>query len=130
MPIGNGVRSPVEIVQDVLRDVRDIVRGEVQLARTEVKGELQKAGKAGGYFAAAGICGFFAGACLVACIIAALATTMPVWLAALFMCVILACIAGAVYAGGRSRMKTVHPVPERTVETMKDNLEWAKRRTT
>ena len=130
MPNGSDVRSPVEIVQDVVRDVGDIVRSEMQLARAEVTRELQKAGKAGGYFAAAGVCGLMAAACLVTCVIAALALAMPVWLAALFTCLFLACIAGAVYAGGRSKMKTVHPVPERTVESIKENLAWAKQRTT
>ncbi len=130
MPNGSEVRSPVEIVQDVLRDVSEIVRGEMRLARAEVTEKLQKAGNAGGYFGGAALCGFLAAACLTTCIIAALALVMPVWLAALLLCLFLTCIAAALYHGAQLKVRGVHPVPERTVETIKDNLQWAKQRTT
>lgn len=130
MPNGNDVRSPVEIIQDVLRDVGEIVRAELHLARAEMTEKLQMSGKAGGFLAGAAICGLLAAASLTTCIIAALALAMPVWLAALLTCLFLTCIAGALYAGGRSKLKTVQPVPERTVETLRDDLQWAKQRTT
>lgn len=130
MPNGNEERSPGAIVQDVLRDVGDIVQGEIRLARAEIGEKAKKAGKAGGYFGGAAVCGLLAGMSFTACGIAALALAMPVWLAALLMGVFLVCIAAAAYAGGRAKLKTVDPVPERTVETMRENIQWAKHRTT
>jgi Putative Actinobacterial Holin-X, holin superfamily III len=129
MPNGNDVRSPVEIIQDVLRNVGDVVRAELHLARAEMTEKLQKTGKAGGFFAGAAICGFLAAASLAACIIAALALAMPVWLAALLTCLFLTCIAAALYHGAQVKIKGVRPAPELTVETMKDNLQWARQRT-
>jgi len=125
-----GERSAGDIVQDVVRDVGDIVRGEIRLARAEISEKAGKAGKAGGLFGGAAVCGLFAGACLVTACIAALALAMPLWLAAALMFVLLACAGGAFYAGARSRLKQIDPVPERTVQTAKDTVQWAKHRTT
>jgi len=123
-------RSPAEIVQDVLRDVSDIVRAEIRLARTEMTEQAQKAGQAAGFFAGAAVCGLLAAACLTACIIALIALVTPVWVAALLTCIFLVCIAAAVYHGAQLKLKGFQPVPQRTIETMKETLQWAKERTT
>jgi uncharacterized membrane protein YqjE len=125
-----GERSAGEIVQDVMRDVGEVVRGEVRLAGAELGEKARKAGKAGGIFGVAALCGLMGFASLVVTGIAALALVMPLWLAALLMGVFLTCIAAAAYAGGKAKMKDIDPVPERTVRTIKDDIEWAKHRTT
>jgi len=122
------MRSTGEILRDIARDFQDMVRAEIRLARTEITDKVQRAGKAGGLFGGAAFCGLMAGACFVVACIAALSLAMPLWLAALIMCVFLACIGGACYQGGRNRLKQIDPVPERTVATMKDTKEWANQR--
>ncbi len=122
-------RSLGEIVQDVLRDVQEVIRSEMRLARAEVSEKARKAGKAGGLLGAAAFCGILAAACLVTTGIAALALAMPVWLAALLMCIFLGCIGGACYAGGRARLRRVDMKPQQTIETIKEDVEWAKQRT-
>lgn len=126
----HGERSAGDIAQDVLRDVAEIVRGEVRMARVEIREKAVKAGKAGGLFGGAAVCGLFAGGCFVTACIAALAMHMPLWLAASLMGLFLVCAGSAFYAGARSRLKQIDPVPERTVQTAKDTLQWAKHRTT
>ena len=121
-------RSVGEIVEDVVRDFGDIVRSELRLARVEITEKVQKAETAAGLLGGAAVCGFFAFGSLVTCCIAALALVMPVWLAALLMSVFLVCIAAALYAGGRARLRNVSPVPEQTVETIKEQVTWTKRR--
>jgi hypothetical protein len=130
MPNQNGERSPGAIVQDVLRDVGDIVQGEIRLAKAEFGEKAQKAGRAGGYLGGAAICGLFAGGCLVGAFIAALALAMPVWLAAALMCLFLTMIAAAAYYAGRQKLRIIDPVPGRTVQTMRETLQWARHRTT
>jgi len=125
-----GERSAGEIMQDVVRDVGEVVRGEVRLAKAEMAETARNAGKAGGFFGGAAVCGVMGLASLVAAGIAALALLMPLWAAALIMGVLLVCIGGVMYAGGRSKLKEVHAVPEKTVETIKDDVQWAKHRTT
>jgi len=122
-------RSTGEILSDIGRDLQEMVRAELRLARRELVEKAQRAGKAGGLLGAAALCGLFAFACLVLTCVTALAYAMPLWLAALMMAVFLACIGGACYAGGRERLKKIDLVPERTVQAMKDNVAWTNRRT-
>ena|SRR5579883_1940650 len=129
MPNGNGDRSPGEIVQDVLRDVGEIVQGEIRLAKAEIGEKAQKAGKAGGYMGGAAVCGLLAAMCFTAACIGLLALAMPVWLASALMCLFLVCCGAALYFAGRQKLRAIDPVPERTVESMKENVQWAKHRT-
>jgi protein-S-isoprenylcysteine O-methyltransferase Ste14 len=126
----NGERPPGAIVQDLLRDVGDIVQGEIRLAKAEIGEKAQSAGKAGGFLGTAAVCGLLAGMCFTTIFIALMATAMPVWLAALLMCMFLVCIGAAFYFGGRQKLRTIDPVPQRTVETMRENVQWARHRTT
>jgi hypothetical protein len=121
-------RSAGDIVQDALNHVGDIVRGEIRLARAEIREKAGKAGKAGGLAGGAAFCGLMAGICLVGACVAALALAMPVWAAALVMCFLLGCTGAALYAGARARFKQIDPKPEMTVQTAKDTLQWAKHR--
>jgi nitrate/nitrite transporter NarK len=105
------------------------MRSELRLARTEMMDKAKQAGKAGGMLGVAAVAALMALACLVTAGIAAMALAMPLWLAALIMCVFLVCIGGAAYAGGRARLRRVKPVPERTVQTIKDDVQWAKQQT-
>jgi hypothetical protein len=130
MPIESEMRGPAAIVQDVLRDVGDIVQGEIRLAKAEMGEKAQRAGKAGGLMGGAALCGLLAAICLTTTFVAAMATAMPLWLAALLMCLFLVCIAAACYYGGRAKLKDVNAVPQRTLDSMRENLQWAKHRMT
>jgi hypothetical protein len=54
---------------------------------------------------------------------------MPSWAAALIVGTALAVVAGMTLAAGLKRFKQIHPTPERTVETIKEKVEWAKQHT-
>jgi len=124
-----GERSMAEILRDIIGDIQEMIHSEVRLAKAELTEKAQQAGRAGGMLGACALCGFLAAGCFVATIVAALALAMPVWLAALLMGVFLTCTGWALYLGGRVRWRHVHPVPDRTVQTLKDNVAWAKHRT-
>ena len=114
-----------EIFQCVVHDVQDLFRSEVRLARAELNEDVTRTRSAATMMAPAMIAALFAGMCLVAACIAGLALVLPVWAASLIMTVLLG-IAGAVlFVIGRAKLRTVRGVPE-TVQTMKDNVEWAK----
>jgi Putative Actinobacterial Holin-X, holin superfamily III len=54
---------------------------------------------------------------------------MPMWGAALLLFVIMALLTAVLLTAGKKRFKTVHAKPEKTVETMKENVEWVKSQT-
>jgi Putative Actinobacterial Holin-X, holin superfamily III len=62
-----------------------------------------------------------------ACVVAALATGMDVWLAALIVTVVYAVAAGGLALIGKQKInQATPPVPEQTVETVKEDVQWAK----
>ena len=94
----------------------------------------EKAGKAGpgfGMWGAAGVIALLAGGALTAFLILALDGAMPNWLAALIVGVVYAAIAGVLYVSGKQRVEEAgSPVPEKTIETVKEDVQWAKHPTT
>lgn len=121
-------RSLKDIIGDVVQDIENIVRNEIRLATIELKEKALKAGLAVGILAGAGLLGFFAMAIFIVTAIVALAIVLPLWLSCLIIAVLLAGAAGGAYVTGRMALQKVNPVPQRTVETVKDNIEWAKTR--
>ena len=59
-------------------------------------------------------------------ILFALATVMPIWAAALLLFGIMGATTAVLVTAGTKRFKTVHATPEKTIETIKENVEWVK----
>ena len=125
---GEDQRSLSVLLGHVLGDVSRIVQAELRLARTEVSEQARRAGKAGGLFGGAAITGLLAAACFVTACIAALALLMAVWLAAVIVGIALSIAAAGAYAAGRQRLQDVDVVPQHTVRTLREDIEWAKQR--
>ena len=122
-------RSLNEIMLDIIADIRRIIRAELQLARTEINENVVTARKAGAAFGAAVATGILAGMCFVGTCIAALALALPVWLASLITGALLASLAAVAYRVGRAKLKRTGLAPRRTIQTIKDDIPWAKQRT-
>ena len=119
-------RSFSDVVQDILRNVQDIVRSEVRLAKAEIREEAAKAKSSAVFLGAGAVTTVFAILFLLLTMVYALALAMPSWAAALIVGAALALTATMMLKAGIKRFKQIHPTPERTVETIKENVEWAK----
>jgi uncharacterized membrane protein YqjE len=126
---GENSRSIADVLQDILANVQAIVRSEVRLAKTEVTEEVTKAGRAAGVMAGGLVTALFTAWLLLLTILFAFATVMPMWGAALLLSVIMALVTAVLLTLGKKRFKTVHAKPEKTIETMKENVEWVKNQT-
>ena len=124
-----GERSAAAILQDVVGDLQDIVHSEIRLVKAEAAEKTRQVSKGGAMFGAAAVAGLLGGMAMVAAIVAALALWLPVWGAALAVAVLLGVAALVLYISGRSKMASFTPVPEQTVETIKEDVEWVKHRT-
>jgi hypothetical protein len=51
------------------------------------------------------------------------------WAATLIVALLMAAVAAALIMGGIRRGKRIHPTPERTMASVKENLEWMKQPT-
>ena len=116
-----------ELVKQLAEETSLLVRKELELARAEMTQKGKKAGIGLGELDGAGIVALYALGALTACFIAALALAMPVWLAALIVSVVYGIIAGVLALIGRRQLQqSMPPVPERTQQTIKEDIEWAK----
>ena len=124
-----GERSFSEVVESIVGNIQTIIRSEIRLAKTEVKEEVAKAGRATGILAAGGLLGLYAGGFFLLTIVRALENITAPWLASLIVAVLVGVAAFVAISAGRARMKRVHPAPDKTIKTVKENIEWVKDQT-
>ena len=124
--------SMAQLISGIVGDAQELVRKEIALARQEVREELDAAKSAGIKLGIAGAVLAVGGLLLVLAIAQGIADLLdwPVWAGYALVGVVLAVVGGILFSVGQRQIKHVHPVPERTVETMKENVEWIKDRTT
>jgi hypothetical protein len=115
-----------DLIGNISNDLSTLFRQEVELAKAEVKQEATKAGKAAGMLGGAGFAGYLAVVLLSFALVFGLSNVMDPGWAALIVAVIWAAIGGVLYSTGRKRLKTVDPVPHRTVDTIKEDAQWLK----
>ena len=125
----DGERSVADVLQDVLRNLQEIVRSEMRLAKVEIRDEARQAVSSGIWIAAGLVGALSAWSFLLWTVAYLLATRMSTWAATLTVAVVLACAAAVLIIGGIRRVKHVQPIPEQTVESIKENLEWMKQLT-
>lgn len=119
-------RSVGELVSAVTSDVQTLFRQEVELAKIEVQQEAKAAGKAAGMFGGAGFAGYMVAVFGSLAAVFGLANVMDAGWAALIVTGVWAVVGAVLYVMGRSRMRTVSPTPEQTVETLKEDAKWAR----
>jgi hypothetical protein len=116
-----------ELLRQLSDETTRLVHQELELAKAELTQKGKQAGTGAGLFGAAGAIGFLALAALTACFILALDAAMPAWLAALIVAVVYGAIAAVLALQGRNKVKqATPPVPEQTIETVKEDVQWAK----
>jgi MFS family permease len=124
----DGERSIAELVKDLSRQSSELAHKEVELAKAEMAIKARRLGIGAGAFGAAGLIGLLAAGALTATFILALDTAMDSWLAALIVTVVYGAIAGVMALAGKKRVEAgTPPVPERAIESTKQDVEEAKR---
>lgn len=107
-------------------DVSQLMRKEVQLARVELHEEAKRAGRAGGMLGGAAGLGLLAAVMLSFALAWLLDRWMATALAFLIVGVAWAIGAAVLLRAGRAALAAVDPVPEQTVETLKEDVAWAR----
>jgi hypothetical protein len=128
MPELRQERSIGELFGQLSQDMTLLVRQEIQLARTEMSDKLSRLATNLVSVAAGGFVAYLGGLALVAAVILALRDLANISLAvsALIVGAVLAVIGWVMLQRGLKEMKRVDLAPRRTVETLKDDVQWAK----
>jgi uncharacterized membrane protein YqjE len=117
-----------ELFGELSREMSGLVRDEVELAKVEMTEKAKKAGIGAGIIAGGAVVALGAFGALTAFFIMVLGLVMATWLAALIVFVVYAAIAAVLVMVGRNRLqRATPPVPQETVETLREDVQWAKR---
>jgi hypothetical protein len=121
--------STAELLQNIAGNFGDIVRSEVQLAKAEIREEVRKAARGGAMLGAGAVMALFGASFFLWTLAFALTSAMPVWAAALIVSILLFASGGFMLATGLSQMRRVHAKPEKTMECVREDVQWIKQRT-
>ena len=119
-------RSIGELFSELAGETATLIRQEVALAKVEL---TQKAGKAGGHVGSLAIGGAVAYAallCALAGVIILLAGLVPLWVAAFVVAAITGLIGGMMISKALAGLKQINVAPRQTIETLKEDAQWAK----
>ena len=120
-------RSLGELFGDLSRQMSALVRQEIELARAEVTGKATSAARDVAIMGA-GIGLLYAGllALIGAAVLFLADQGVSPWLAALVVAIVVAVVGGLLVMSSRQSLANRDMAPKRTVETLKDDAEWAK----
>jgi uncharacterized membrane protein YqjE len=121
-------KSLGDLFGELSGEFTDLMRTQIELAKVEVRGEARKAGRTAGMFGGAAVAGYMA--LLLVSFAAAwgLANVMNEGWAFLIVGVVYAIVAYVLYLRGRDRAKQMNVVPEQTVDSVKEDVQWARQK--
>jgi uncharacterized membrane protein YqjE len=119
--------STGDLVKQLADQTSTLVRQEIELAKAELSAKGKVAGEGAGMFGGAAIVALLALGTLTALVLSLLDKAMDFTLAALIVTLVYAAVATVLALGGRTRLKRgMPPAPEQTIETVKEDVQWAK----
>jgi len=123
----SGDRSAADLVRDIISNAQEMVRSEVKLAKAEFREETTKTLSGAKKMAIAAGAGLFALTFVLWSVAMLLARVLPDWVATLLVGIVLGAVAGVLYSRARSEIQM--PTPDKTIENIKENVEWMKNQT-
>lgn len=122
-------RSLGELFKELSQETSTLVRQEMALAKAEMSQQASRVGKDVGFLAVGGAVLYAGLLVILAAITIILAEFMPWWLSTLLVGIVVAGAGFGLVQKGRSDLKQTHLAPQQTIETLKEDKEWAKRQT-
>ena len=115
-----------ELLKQLSEETTTLVKQELDLAKAEMTQKGKQAGTGVGLLGGGGVAGLMALIALTLTLIYLLDTFMKTWIAALIVTVLWGAVAGALALKGKKELQEVNPAPEQTIETVKEDVQWAK----
>ena len=120
-----------ELLKQLSQETTTLVKQELDLAKAEMTEKGKQAGVGAGFIGGGALVGLGAFGAFTAFLIALLQTAVNhTWLAALIVTAVYGAIAAVLALRGKDKIQeATPPAPEQTVETLKEDVEWARTRT-
>jgi len=122
-------RSLGELFSELAQETSTLVRQEVQLASTEMGHKASRVGKDVGFLAAGGAVAYAGLLAILAGVIVLLGQVIPMWLSALLIGLVVAGVGYFLVRRGLDALKREDLAPRQTIETLKEDQQWAKDQT-
>jgi hypothetical protein len=122
-------RSLGELFSDLTRSFSTLIRQELDLARTEMTARAGRMSRGGAMVGIGGALLYAAVLGVMAFVILGLVELgLSPWLAALLVTIIVAVAGGLLVTAGQNALRKADLVPRRTIDTIRDDADWAKER--
>jgi xanthine/uracil permease len=118
--------SVSELFQELADQTRTLVSLEVNLAKAELSEKASKMGRSAGFMAAGGFIIYAGFLAIMAAVIIALANVISPWLSALVVGIVVGLIGYSLLRKGMNDLKKESPLPQRTLDSLKRDKEWAQ----
>jgi uncharacterized membrane protein YqjE len=124
-------RSLGELLGEMTSSLSTLIRKEIDLARVELKDEVRQAGKAGGMLGGAALVGYLGALLLSLALALGLSDAFDAdpWVGLLVVGVIFVGVAAVLGVQGRNKLQQIDAVPQQTVQTLKEDVQWVKQQT-
>lgn len=120
-------RSLGELFGDLARDMGTLVSQEVALARTEMTEKASRVGKDIAFLAVGGLIVYAGLLAIIAAAIVLLAENgLSWWLSALLVGLVVAVVGYVLLQKGIAALKREDLAPRQTIESLKEDTQWAK----
>jgi Putative Actinobacterial Holin-X, holin superfamily III len=119
-------KSLGDLFGDLSQEFTELVRTQTELAKTEVRIQTERAKRVAGAFGGAAIAAYMALVMLSFAAAWGLSEVVPEGIAFLLVGAAYAIGAGVLFLRGRARAKELSVVPEGTVESLKEDVQWAR----
>ncbi len=123
---GKAERSLGELFSELARDTSTLVSQEITLAKIEMTQKASRVGKDVGFLAAGGAVAYAGLLAILAGIIVLLGQVIPIWLSALLVGLVVAGVGYFLVRKGLYALKREDLAPRQTIETLKEDQQWAK----
>jgi uncharacterized membrane protein YqjE len=118
-----------ELVKELANQTSTLVQQEIRLAQAEVSQKAKVAGKGAGMLAGAAVAALLGLGALTALLIVVLDSFMALWLAVAIVMILWLVVAAVLGLSGKNALKESTPPAPQTVETVKEDIQWAKTQT-
>lgn len=122
-------RSLGELFAELASETGTLVRQEVELAKTEMTQKATRVGRDVGTIGVGGAIAYAGFLVLLAAITLGLGQLIPLWLSALIVGALVVVIGYLVVQRGLQALKRANLAPRETIQTLKEQAQWAKEQT-
>jgi len=121
-------KSLGDLFGELSEELGDLLKTQVELAKTEVRTEADKAKRVGAAFGAAAFAGYMAALLLSFAIAWGLSEVVPEGVAFLVVGAVYAIVAAILFGRARTRAKELNLVLPDTMQSVKEDVQWARQK--